>query len=661
MSDSRFKWGRKVFAIGIVCSMLLGGCGNKGDVITGTDRIEKEGQVQDGDIFYTCKEIAFPEPDDAFSDVDENLIVRKGGFVYDGNLYRDVTITDDVKQEFTYYRQTLNLSEKEKADWELEELYSKKIDVLEEGAGVAPTSPTKNAGKNMVDVDENILKKVEGFSTVLLTGARTEQGKLYIANNQGIYEVVEDTPKLIFPLSPDYKLDVIYGMEAKENGDIDLVCEMDYHVTLLELRKKEEPVNRDREEIILALGTESQALNKSIARFNRQSEKYHITTIFAAPNEDVRSFREKIIREMTNGGGPDILNWDLFYEVDVADLAENGYLECLDDLRPDSEDYFQAAFDSLLINGKMYSIPFDFTIRLAAYSPEVFTDNLETFSLQDMMEKVKTGNTEILSYDRFGQGTSPYWIVMNYGLYDESNKAFIDWEQKLSHLNEEPFLEFLEFAKEYGRQEKVSSFPTKRLKDGTVFSETITVDDLETWCELYYNFGGNPVLLGYPREDGNGCYLYGRELYVNANSKCKEGAKEFLRFLISREEQMRYVRYDTYEEMEYLGEGMSLYGYRADFPVYKDAMEVVFQRRRRQDKKNYLVYLDGPVSLKMDERMEADFYNIVNNAKPGRFRADDIADVVYEELQPYFEGSVSAKEAAGKLHERVQLYLNEQK
>ena len=215
----------------------------------------------------------------------------------------------------------------------------------------------------------------------------------------------------------------------------------------------------------------------------------------------MRSFREKIIREMTNGGGPDILNWDLFYEVDVADLAENGYLECLDDLRPDSEDYFQAAFDSLLINGKMYSIPFDFTIRLAAYSPEVFTDNLETFSLQDMMEKVKTGNTEILSYDRFGQGTSPYWIVMNYGLYDESNKAFIDWEQKLSHLNEEPFL-------------------------------------------------------------------------------------EFLRFLISREEQMRYVRYDTYEEMEYLGEGMSLYGYRADFPVYKDALEVlreVFQLRRLRE------------------------------------------------------------------------------
>lgn len=38
---------------------------------------------------------------------------------------------------------------------------------------------------------------------------------------------------------------------------------------------------------------------------------------------------------------------------------------------------------------------------------------------------------------------------------------------------------------------------------------------------------------------------------------------------------MRYVRYDTYEEMEYLGEGMSLYGYRADFPVYKDALEVL--------------------------------------------------------------------------------------
>lgn len=39
--------------------MLLGGCGNKGDVITGTDRIDKEGQVQDGDIFIPVRKLLF--------------------------------------------------------------------------------------------------------------------------------------------------------------------------------------------------------------------------------------------------------------------------------------------------------------------------------------------------------------------------------------------------------------------------------------------------------------------------------------------------------------------------------------------------------------------------------------------------------------------------
>ncbi len=40
-------------------------------------------------------------------------------------------------------------------------------------------------------------------------------------------------------------------------------------------------------------------------------------------------------------------------------------------------------------------------------------------------------------------------IVLFYGLYDNDNKDFIDWEAGESHLYEEPFRELSEFAREY--------------------------------------------------------------------------------------------------------------------------------------------------------------------------------------------------------------------
>ena len=64
---------------------------------------------------------------------------------------------------------------------------------------------------------------------------------------------------------------------------------------------------------------------------------------------------------------------------------------------------------------------------------------------------------------------------------------------------------------------------------------------------------------------------------------------------------------------------------------------------------------------KLDEGQVETFWRILDNAVPAVFRSDDIWTMVDEELQPYFNGERSAREAAAILHNRVQLYLDEQK
>ena len=66
-----------------------------------------------------------------------------------------------------------------------------------------------------------------------------------------------------------------------------------------------------------------------------------------------------------------------------------------------------------------------------------------------MYEAVGNSPAQVLE-----MGMDSVGIVMAYGLHDEENKTFIDWEKGESHLMEEPFLELMAFAKEYGDREE---------------------------------------------------------------------------------------------------------------------------------------------------------------------------------------------------------------
>ncbi len=66
-------------------------------------------------------------------------------------------------------------------------------------------------------------------------------------------------------------------------------------------------------------------------------------------------------------------------------------------------------------------------------------------------------------------------------------------------------------------------------------------------------------------------------------------------------------------------------------------------------------YLPAPYT----EEQEQWFRFLLENAQPAKFYASAISGMVSEELAPYFAGDITAEEAAKKLDNRVQLYLDE--
>lgn len=568
-----------------------------------------------------------------------------------GNFYFFIK-TMDIHPEngFTYLDNTLNVRQEIKLSGEI-------LDAFEDAEGNLYWYGVNGEGATIHSLksDEVLLENFEDINRYEYKAGFSTTGRLYMADTRNIWLVGEGTESVFNFIKKDYIINDLYGMEAGEEGDMRFLVQMDGEYTLLTLKESNTPPVTDKQEIVLAFAYEPLALNKAIARFNRQSDRYHVSVLKPEDGESMAEFAERIRLEISVGRGPDMLGHDVIY--DITPYVENGYLECLDDVITDESSYLQAALEGCRIDGRLYGIPYDCTLSFAVY-PEAFTEGRSSWSMAEMMKAVEASGVKILQ-----PGCSGMTIVMDYALQDNSNTAYIDWEKGESHLTEKPFLDLLAFAKKYGDSEGQRQETGRLIAEGEAFCVAETMSETHRMNYLYACFQDSPAPIGYPRTEGNGIYVNCRELYVNVNSDCKEGAKEFLRYLISKEAQSKYVLYSIEDELS--NTGVQLYGYKADFPVHLEAFRVLLDKTQELDTGEFSVYntrMDYDVRYlpaPYTEEQEQWFYFLLENAQPAKFYVSAISGMVSEELAPYFAGDVTAEQAAEKLNNRVQLYLNE--
>ncbi len=477
----------------------------------------------------------------------------------------------------------------------------------------------------------------EGPGTDYVAGVSPNQS-FYLADTQNLWKVIEGKAQKAFRFAANgYLLSEVYGIKVVDEREVLLLVKMDGELTFLQMKEIEEPL--EKKEIVIAFATQHLNLNRSIARFNRQSDKYYISVMLPEEGEEIEAFRRRIQLEISAGRGPDILGHDMV--LDFPSYVENGYLECVDEVFSDPSLYLKAALEDAKLNGHFFSVPYDCNFDVVAY-PKEYVGVRTSWTLQELMQAVEGSDAEILQENLGGVS-----IVYKYGLNDNSNTAFIDWTTGESHLTEQPFMDLLAFAKDYEDNGN---------GDKKAFAKTIIAFD-ELWRikSVYDSDETEMAFLGYPGEAGNGIYVNARALYLSANSECKEGAIEFFEFLLSEEEQLKYVTYDSIEQMQ--EEGIkTLRGYSNQFPISLKVYDEIVDMELRKDNTG-MVQLD---ILYTDEMIEQ-FYFILENAKPSNYHADVIYSIVAEELTPYFSGDISAEEATQKLDSRVQLYLDEQK
>lgn len=488
-------------------------------------------------------------------------------------------------------------------------------------------------------VQEQITDRINPYEAMGI--AASFSGEYYLADINQVWVYKDSQCRELFSfVEEDYSIETLYGLCSGENGKLQLLATSEGELCLLTAERGTVGETAEKQEITIVLNVADVGLQKLAARYNRESSEYHVTVIAAQDEEEPDEYCQRIQMEMVAGRGPDLLgDW----VINTSECVSQGYLEPLDDLLEEREAFLESALAAGEYDGRQYGVPYACFPYLLAVSNQL-TD-ASSWTLEQMYDAVRHSSAEVLE-----EGIEGVEIVMTYGLHDEENKLFIDWEEGVSHLTEEPFLELLTFAKDYADQ---GGYPRsevgERLADGRIAGVQISLFEPGQLLNAWSCFHGEVNCIGYPQETGNGIYMETRKLYLNRNTECREGVLDFLRYLTSEKGQLQYMEYNSWLFL----------------PVRSGLMEKCLDRYQQDVTDPPVQHSDDRGIYWQEERLNEaqieQFLRILDNAVPAVFRSDDIWSMVEEELQPYFSGARSAEEAAAALDSRVQLYLDEQK
>ncbi len=386
-------------------------------------------------------------------------------------------------------------------------------------------------------------------------------------------------------------------------------------------------------------------IRERVEAFNRSSDSYHIVLQEPGTEVDWNDFATQTSIQITTGKGPDILFGAVLDDY-IQGMIDKGGFEDLRGYMEESgikeEDYFPVAFDCWQDGDRIYGInasmnPYRYSIDASVLGentePDIdaLVDALLAREEKGMYMRFY-GSREILRM--FLEGSETFW-------------GMIDWEQGTCDFSGELFAKMLETAKRYAYDENL---------DYPILAEQTSCDSLVSFDAPSVQRGEGTMTIGVMFDDG--CRpaqspIYG-VLGINANSSRKQGAWEFICFLLEEESQRA------------IGDSFSA-------PVLKKAFEAMVEKDLENLKKwgkttigsAYLfkgkyveeekeIY-DGDIT---EEWVEA-FMQAAEDTRALPIRTMPVLDIICDEAEDYFSGTKSIEEVAPIIRNRVQLYLDE--
>lgn len=380
--------------------------------------------------------------------------------------------------------------------------------------------------------------------------------------------------------------------------------------------KKVSPEEMGKTPLIFRVAYANVGLKLLVTKFNQENQEYHVFLQDGGLGTGW-DFQERNDLEIATGKGPDLIGEDAVS--DIYELAAKGALENLEPYFAQEEmsrdAYASAAFQSLGREDGTYGVGYEMRVDTLYIKEELTGSNIETLlnNMENYDEQVVFNSL----YNYTPNKLLGYFFRMSDDFY-----GMVDWEEKTCDFSGELWEKILRVAKQYGvtdRNRQWDEIATPIFCEQLLF---FAMYDAEAMRE-------GMVLAGYPAEDGMKHCLSIHGVSVNAASEHKDGAWQFIKFLLEEENQW-LVEQDYY------------------LPVHEKVLqECVAEQAER-------FYDDRPTPDQI-----ARFWECLNNAELAPYRTESILEIIKEEAELYFTGDKSIEEISGIIENRVRLYLAE--
>ena len=518
------------------------------------------------------------------------------------------------------------------------------IVLLDDGGGVNSMLRLGELNQETGAVTE--LSQIQMYEMDEAIGAGAE-GLLVLNRSTGIREVnIKDgsqTDRIEFA-NTSYKL-VDYGwikdIRVLEDGSAEFLWAESGRST----REKLEWEQIDKIPVVMrGFHFNNSWIKDAVAGFNRQSDAYVISLEEAGDDWD--DFATQTSVQIASGGGPDLLYGEVLSDYIQGMLDKGGF----EDLAPymessgiKEEDYFPLAFSSWRRDEKIYGINVDVVTYCYSMERSVLGGDSGEPDIETLVDALY-GHDDRAMYMRFS-GAGDILELFLEG--SEDLWGMIDWEEGRCDFGGELFAKMMEVAKRYAYDENLE-YP--------ILASFDTCDSLLAFQPPSMLEEMGRVNVGVMFDDG--CYPVVNSTYqilsVNANSRQKQGAWEFIAWLLGEEGQQVLMRND--------GVPVSRKAFREKIDEDREVLE---NGHPVWVGSSYLVrgkYVDEMREIKeediTEEWIEA-FIKAAEDARPLPVRTKPVLEVIREEAEDYFNGMKSLEEVISIMENRVQLYLNE--
>lgn len=402
--------------------------------------------------------------------------------------------------------------------------------------------------------------------------------------------------------------------------------------------------------------------NKAIKAFNAQSEEYYIEVQDFGKGTDLTTGYQEYDLALVNGTGGDILqaDGDSYKKYARLGVYEDLYPYMEKDTEFNKADYWENVLKACEIDGKLYMVPVNFTVNAVFGKASLWEEN-ETLNPDETLELLN-GLEE--GVELFENMTREEFIEY---MMDYSEDNYVDWLSGECYFDSEQFKDILKIAQSLPGEiepEENEEHVSAKLRSGEVLLYEQEIKDIFDVQAVWAYIGEEMVMVNNPGSTEPGYMMNAHSQYtyaINADSINKEGAWEFIKFVLS----------EDYQKGPWKGSNSNWF-----IPLNKGAFEKQMEEWQTPiyeiDENGEKVERPVRLFLSNDNEIYFDIYHptdkevevfrkVIENVTTVNASDYVLKNIIMEEAGPYFDGQKSVDEVAEIIQGRISIYINENK